>query len=83
LFPTLIFHFIFDQFNKLSAVLRVSGDYFKVLGLLFGKWFRGSGQVFRVELDLFENPKFEFLVLLVLNQFKLTLQESYLLFIPL
>jgi hypothetical protein len=72
LFPTLIFYFLFHEFNKFFAVGRVSRNNFELSGFLFGEWFSGGWYVFGVEDNLFEDSGLEILLLVVLSEFDMS-----------
>lgn len=83
LFPTLIFNFLFDEFSKFSGVDGVRGQDLVLSSFLLGEWFGGDWDVFGIQSDLFENSDLEFLALLVLDEFDLSLEESDVLLVPL
>lgn len=83
LLPTLIFNFLFDKFGEFPGVDGI-GDQYLVLGsFLLGEWLRGDWDVFGIQSDLFENSNLEFLALLVLDEFDLSLKKSDVLLVPL
>lgn len=81
--PPLIFNFLFDELNKFLCVDWVSSNDLELCCLLFSEWFGGDWDVLGVECDFFENSKLEFLILLVLDKFELSLEKSGLLLVPL
>lgn len=83
LFPTLVFHFLFDEFDKFATVFRMGRKYFPLCGFFFGEGFGGDGCVFCELVDFFEDAGLEFLVVLILDEFELSSKEADLFFVPL
>jgi hypothetical protein len=55
LFPTLVFNFLFDKFDKFLAVGGVGCNDLELSGLFLGKRFRGGGDALGEGGDFFEN----------------------------
>ena len=83
LFPPLIFNFLFDELDKFPRVDWISSNDLELGCLFLSEWFGGDWHVLGVERDFFENSELEFLILLVLDKFELSLEESGLLLVPL
>jgi hypothetical protein len=83
LFPTLVFNFLFDKFDKFLAVGGVGCNDLELSGLFLGKRFRGGGDALGEGGDFFENSVLKVLLLLVLDEFDLSLEEADVLLIPL
>lgn len=83
LLPTLIFNFLFDKFGEFPGVDGIGGQDLVLGSFLLGEWFRGDWDVFGIQSDLFENSDLEFLALLVLDEFDLSLEKSDVLLVPL
>jgi hypothetical protein len=64
-------------------VSGIRGQYLVLSCFLFCEWLRGNWDVFSIDCDLFENSGFEFLALLVLDEFDLSLEKSNVFLIPL
>lgn len=83
LLPTLVFNFLFDKFDKFLAVSGVGCNDLELSGLFLGKGFRGGGDALGEGGDFFENSVLKVLLLLVLDEFDLSLEEADVLLIPL
>ncbi len=83
LFPTLIFNFLFDQFGKFPSVDGIRGQDLVLSCFLLGERLGGDWDVFGIKSDLFENSDLEFLALLVLDKFELSLEQADGLLVPL
>lgn len=83
LLPTLIFNFLFDKFDKFLAVSGVGCNDLELSGLFLSKGFRGNGDALGEGGDFFENSILEILLLLILDEFDLSLEEADVLLIPL